>query len=125
MPQHFVLYPHLTVWENLNFAASLYGMPLWRGGQLKRMLDFVELRDQRGKLARDISGGMQRRLSLAATLVHDPDFVFLDEPTAGIDPVLRRGEVDLVAVAPQNASESMRSNRQAIFIIYNDQVDQY
>ena len=90
MPQLFVLYPTLTVWENLNFAASLYGMGLFRGKRLAGVLKFVELYDHRGKLARNISGGMQRRLSLAATLVHNPQLLFLDEPTAGIDPVLRR-----------------------------------
>ena len=90
MPQLFVLYPNLTVWENLNFAASLYGMGLFRGKRLKRALEFVELYEHRWKLARNISGGMLRRLSLAATLVHDPQLLFLDEPTAGIDPVLRR-----------------------------------
>jgi ABC-2 type transport system ATP-binding protein len=90
MPQLFVLYPNLTVWENLNFAASLYGMSLFRGNRLKEALTFVELYEHRSKLARNISGGMLRRLSLAATLVHDPELLFLDEPTAGIDPVLRR-----------------------------------
>ncbi|MEP7133893.1 MAG: ABC transporter ATP-binding protein [Chloroflexota bacterium] len=90
MPQLFVLYPNLTVWENLNFAASLYGMGLFRGRRLKDALKFVELYEHRNKLARNISGGMLRRLSLAATLVHDPQLLFLDEPTAGIDPVLRR-----------------------------------
>jgi ABC-2 type transport system ATP-binding protein len=90
MPQLFVLYPTLTVWENLNFAASLYGMSLFRGKRLKEALKFVELYEHRSKLARNISGGMLRRLSLAATLVHEPQLLFLDEPTAGIDPVLRR-----------------------------------
>lgn len=89
MPQLFVLYPQLTVWENLNFAASIYGMGLRRGARLREMLEFVELYDHRFKLVRNISGGMQRRLSLAATLAHAPELVFLDEPTAGIDPVLR------------------------------------
>ncbi len=89
MPQLFALYPDLTVWENLNFAASIYGMGLFRGKRLKQVLDFVEMYGDRRKLARDISGGMQRRLSLAATLVHNPQLLFLDEPTAGIDPVLR------------------------------------
>lgn len=90
MPQLFVLYPQLSIWENLNFVASLYGMRLFRGTKLMRVLDFVELVDHRDKLAREASGGMLRRLSLAATLVHDPELLFLDEPTAGIDPVLRR-----------------------------------
>src|SRR5512146_1801921 len=89
MPQLFVLYPTLTVWENLYFAASLYGMGLFRGKRLKEALKFVELYEHRGKLARNISGGMLRRLSLAATLVHEPQLLFLDEPTAGIDPILR------------------------------------
>ena len=91
MPQLFVLYPNLSVWENLNFIASLYGMPLF--GRKKRMreaLDVVELSGDTRKLASQISGGMQRRLSLAATLMHDPELIFLDEPTAGVDPVLRR-----------------------------------
>lgn len=90
MPQFFVLFPNLTVWENLNFAASLYGLNLFRGKRLRQALDFVELTEHRGKLARNISGGMLRRLSLAATLVHDPPLLLLDEPTAGIDPILRR-----------------------------------
>lgn len=92
MPQLFVLYPNLSVWENLNFSASLYGMPLFgkRKERLNELLDVVELQGHEGKLARDISGGMQRRLSLAATLIHDPELIFLDEPTGGVDPVLRR-----------------------------------
>lgn len=90
MPQLFVLYPELTIWENLNFVASLYGMKLRRNQRLHEVLSFVELDEHRDKLVRDVSGGMQRRLSLAATLVHRPDLIFLDEPTAGIDPVLRR-----------------------------------
>jgi len=90
MPQHFVLYPNLSVWENLNFSASLYGVGFGRDRRLKELLEFVELYPHRNKLARSISGGMLRRLALAATLAHDPLMIFLDEPTAGIDPVLRR-----------------------------------
>ncbi len=90
MPQMFSLYPHLSVWENMNFAASLYGVALFdRNDRLNELLDFVELSKHKSKLVRDLSGGMRRRLSLAATLVQDPDLIFLDEPTAGIDPVLR------------------------------------
>lgn len=90
MPQLSVLYPDLTLWENLNFAASLYGMPWKRRRRLEATLDFVELSDAKDRRLRDASGGMQRRLALSAALVHDPELVFLDEPTAGIDPLLRR-----------------------------------
>lgn len=90
MPQHSVLSPDLTVWENLNFFTSVYGMNFRRKDRLMELLEFVELVEHRDKLVRQISGGMQRRVGLAATLVHSPDLLFLDEPTAGIDPVLRR-----------------------------------
>jgi ABC-2 type transport system ATP-binding protein len=91
LPQLSVLYPELSLVENLNFAASLFGVP-WRGRRrlVGEMLDLVELEAARGRRLRDASGGMQRRLALAATLIHDPDALFLDEPTAGIDPVLRK-----------------------------------
>ncbi|HJZ45770.1 MAG TPA: ABC transporter ATP-binding protein [Roseiflexaceae bacterium] len=90
MPQHFVLYPNLTVWENLNFVASLYGMGYFkRRRPLEQALEFVELSDVRNRLGSQLSSGMQRRLELACTLAHNPLLIFADEPTAGIDPVLR------------------------------------
>jgi ABC-2 type transport system ATP-binding protein len=90
MPQQFVLYPNLTVWENLNFVASLYGLGyMRRRKQLQQLLEFVELTDVRNRLAGKLSGGMQRRLLLACSLVHNPALLFADEPTVGIDPVLR------------------------------------
>ncbi len=90
LQQSFVLYPDLTVWENMSFAASIYGVPFLRRKRMNQLLDFVELRKDKYKLARQLSGGMQRRLGLAATLIHHPQILFLDEPTAGIDPILRR-----------------------------------
>jgi len=102
LPQLFVLYPDLTVWENMNFAASLYGVPFLRTKRLNELLDLVELREDKHKLVRNISGGMQRRLSLAATLIHNPDLIFLDEPTAGIDPILRKKFWDYFKVLQTN-----------------------
>jgi ABC-2 type transport system ATP-binding protein len=90
LTQGFAYYPDLTVWENLSFAASLYGVSFLRRKRLMRLLEFVDLAEHKNKLARNLSGGMRRRLALAATLIHKPELLFLDEPTAGIDPVLRR-----------------------------------
>ena len=90
LPQLFALFPELSVLENINFSASVYGMGWFhRGRRVRTTLDFVELWDARKRTASQLSGGMQRRLGLAATLVHTPQLIFLDEPTAGIDPVLR------------------------------------
>lgn len=88
--QNHVLYPDLTVWENLNFAASFYGLSVFRKDQLNRLLEFVELNEHKNKVSKNLSGGMRKRLSLATTLVHNPQLLFLDEPTAGIDPILRK-----------------------------------
>ncbi len=91
MPQLFSLYPDLTVGENVDFAASLYGLILWRRWRRRRkVLDLVDLWSVRRRRAGALSGGMKRRLELAAALVHEPDLLILDEPTAGIDPLLRR-----------------------------------
>lgn len=90
MPQLFVLYPRLTVRENLHFVASMYGLGASRFKRIRETLEFVELEGDLGKQARKLSGGMQRRLSLSTALIHDPELIFLDEPTAGIDPVLRQ-----------------------------------
>ncbi|HXG40797.1 MAG TPA: ATP-binding cassette domain-containing protein, partial [Candidatus Limnocylindrales bacterium] len=91
MPQQFVLYPDLTTRENVDLMASLFGL-LWprRRRRVRQTLELLELWPARGRLARDLSGGMQRRLELAAALVHEPQLLFLDEPTAGIDPLLRQ-----------------------------------
>jgi ABC-2 type transport system ATP-binding protein len=90
MPQLPVLFPNLTVLGNLQFVASLYGVPLrHRRARLRAVLDLVDLGEHASKRLAECSGGMQRRLTLAATLVHDPELIFLDEPTAGVDPILR------------------------------------
>lgn len=90
IPQQFVLYPNLSVAENAIFVASLYGMSRRAAHRrLDQLLTFVDLADARNRLGRQLSGGMQRRLMLVSALMHDPLLLFADEPTAGIDPVLR------------------------------------
>jgi ABC-2 type transport system ATP-binding protein len=90
MPQSFTLYPDLTVRENVDFIGSLFGMLfLSRRRRTGQVLKLVDLWDVRGRRAGRLSGGMQRRLELACALVHDPALLFLDEPTAGVDPLLR------------------------------------
>ncbi|HET7035172.1 MAG TPA: ABC transporter ATP-binding protein [Thermomicrobiaceae bacterium] len=90
LPQHFLLYPELTVAENLEFVAATYGLG-WRARRrsIRDLLRTVDLTDAADRLAAQISGGMQRRLALASAMLHDPSFLVLDEPTAGIDPLLR------------------------------------
>jgi ABC-2 type transport system ATP-binding protein len=90
MPQHFALYADLTVRENIDFVASLFGL-LWyrRRRRVREVLKLVQLWDARDTRAGRLSGGMQRRLELASALVHQPTLLILDEPTAGIDPILR------------------------------------
>jgi len=91
MPQLFSLYEDLSAQENVGFVAALYGIgPFRRGRLIRQALEVVDLYDARHRLARDLSGGMQRRLELACALVHSPDVLFVDEPTAGIDPMLRQ-----------------------------------
>lgn len=91
MPQLFLLYPDLTAQENVTFVASLFGL-FWRRRRrrVREVLQFVGLWDARNRRAKDLSGGMQRRLELACAMVHEPDVFFVDEPTAGLDPILRQ-----------------------------------
>ena len=99
MPQLFSLYEDLSAQENVGFVAALYGIgPFKRRKLIRRALEVVDLTEARHRLARDLSGGMQRRLELACALVHSPDVLFVDEPTAGIDPVLRQAIWDELRV---------------------------
>ena len=86
--QRFGQYEELTIWENLRFYAEMYGV---RDRQrLRALLRRYGLQAYAAKPAAILSGGFQRRLALACALAHDPEVLFLDEPTAGIDPVTRK-----------------------------------
>jgi len=91
MPQRFCLYEDLTVLENLNFFARIYGHNKSEARRRSdEVLAIVQLSDVGNQLAGALSGGMKQRLALGCALVHHPKIVFLDEPTAGVDPPLRR-----------------------------------
>ncbi|TLN06661.1 ATP-binding cassette domain-containing protein, partial [bacterium] len=91
MPQAYGLYDDLTVEENLEFFGSVYRVPSdERRKRADEILQLVRLEEFRKQYAGQLSGGMKRRLSLAVSLIHNPELLILDEPTAGIDPPLRR-----------------------------------
>jgi ABC-2 type transport system ATP-binding protein len=91
MPQRFSLYGDLTVMENLEFYAEIYQVPRRvRRERIKELLAFSNLAAHVGKLADQLSGGMKQKLALSCNLIHTPAYLFLDEPTTGVDPVARR-----------------------------------
>jgi ABC-2 type transport system ATP-binding protein len=91
MPQRFALYSDLTVLENVRFFARAYGLSRHdMEERIPRLLRFAGLQDLPRRLAGRLSGGMKKKLALATVLLHEPEVVFLDEPTLGVDPVSRR-----------------------------------
>ncbi len=108
-PQESIVYDDHSAWENLMFYASLYDIP---GGEAKkraaRLLELIGLKNKADIRVKKFSGGMKKRLNLAASLINEPKIVILDEPTTGLDPAIRREMWDLI--------KGLRSEGRAILI---------
>ncbi len=96
-PQHNSYYPRLTVVENLLHFGQIYKVPRpTLINNIKSLLEFTALHEHRNKLAEHLSGGMQKRLNVSCSLVHKPKLLFLDEPTADLDPKLQKEILHLI-----------------------------
>lgn len=89
MTQKFSLYTELSIEENLNFIARVYGVKN-REIKVAKSLENLGLTDRKKQLTGELSGGWKQRVALATCLIHDPELLLLDEPTAGVDPIARR-----------------------------------
>lgn len=98
MAQRFSLYEDLTPQENLTFFAGMYGLggkPLRK--RMEEVMELVRLREYRHSITRSLPGGVRQRLALAVALLHQPELIFLDEPTGNVDPALRRHFWEMIA----------------------------
>ena len=126
VPQVFSLYHDLTVKENLEFVARIYGMTDY-ANRVENMMRELELKSFQNILSGRLSGGWKQRLSLAAALIHEPKLLLLDEPTAGVDPKARREFWNYISalsakgmtalVSTHYMDEAERCNRLA-YIVY-------
>jgi len=97
VPQETALYEELSAWDNLNFHADLFGMARQgKKARITQMLDLVQLQERQRSRVSTFSGGMKRRLALARALLHDPQLLYLDEPTLGVDVQSRRAIWDYI-----------------------------
>ncbi len=97
MSQRFSLYEDLTVMENLDFYGSIYGLdgkPLKHA--ISRVVDMAGIGDRKNDLVKNLPGGIKQRLALGGAILHDPPILFLDEPTSGVDPLMRRNFWDII-----------------------------
>lgn len=97
MTQKFSLYDDLTVDENLDFFSGIYQIPLKKRKKRKKlMLKMTMLESKQRMLTRNLPGGWKQRLALGCAIIHEPEILFLDEPTSGVDPISRRGFWDFI-----------------------------
>jgi ABC-2 type transport system ATP-binding protein len=97
MSQKFSLYDDLTVEENIDFYCGIYGVPKARRAERKDyVLRMAGIEERRSSLTRLLSGGWKQRLALGCAILHEPQILFLDEPTSGVDPIARRTFWDLI-----------------------------
>lgn len=89
MPQDLALYGDMSAFDNIHFFAKLHNRKI-KARDIEELLDFLGILDRRNDKVSKFSGGMERRVSLAAAMVHEPEVLMLDEPTAGLDPALKR-----------------------------------
>src|SRR6056297_655441 len=130
MSQRFSLYDDLTVMENLQFFGSIYGL---EGGRLRQrigyILDMVDLHKRKNSVVKQLPGGIKQRLALGTAVIHDPPIIFLDEPTSGVDPLMRRvfweqiynfsEEGKTIFVTTHYMDEAEHSERMALIIAGN------
>lgn len=125
MAQQFSLYGDLSVRENLAFFADIYDVTgIEREERTRYLLEFAQLTQFQNRRAQHLSGGMQKKLALASTLIHQPDILLLDEPTTGVDPVSRREFWDIltelhldgttIVISTPYMDEAERCNRVAL-----------
>ena len=97
VPQEIALYKDLNSLENLDFFGQIYGMAAKeRRDRSEEVLRFVGLYDRRKEPIKNFSGGMQRRINMAVAMIHQPDFLMMDEPTVGVDPQSRENIFDTI-----------------------------
>ncbi|MGZ7108205.1 MAG: ATP-binding cassette domain-containing protein [Methanobacterium sp.] len=113
VPQLVSLYGDLTVKENVQLCADYYGLPKdLKESRADELMEMVDIKYAQNKLVKQLSGGMKQKASVVASLIHQPDILFLDEPTIGLDPTTKRVLWDLV--------EDLNSNGRTIILCSHD-----